>query len=49
MTFKIKLEPKKEVEPIKVITDEYELWLGDCLELMKDNRGVILLKSNISV
>ena len=36
MTFKIKLEPKKEVEPIKVVTDEYQLWLGDCLELMKD-------------
>ena len=36
MTFKIKLEPKKEVEPIKIVEDDYQLWFGDCLELMKD-------------
>ena len=36
MTFKIKLEPKTKVEPIKIVEDDYQLWLGDCLELMKD-------------
>lgn len=34
MTFRIKLEPKAKVEPVKVVKDEYQLWLGDCLELM---------------